>query len=65
MSTKPTGVHLQTNQMNASIQDLSSFAETLRGAAVMHGPAVVLDLCEGISVLLTPPGSPTIPRTTP
>ena len=53
MSTKPTGVHLQTNQMNASIQDKSYFAEKLRGAAVMYGPAVVLDLCEGISVLLT------------
>src|SRR5215212_10505018 len=34
-------------------QDKSYMAEKLRGAAVMYAPAVVLDLFEGISVLLT------------
>ena len=46
-------MHLQTNRMNASGQDKTYVAEKLRGAAVMYGPAVVLFLFEGISVLLT------------
>jgi hypothetical protein len=53
MSTEPTGVHLQTDRMNASGQDKTYIAEKLRAAAVMYGPAVVLDLFEGISVLAT------------
>ena len=53
MSTEPTGMHLQTDRMNASGQDKTYVAENLRGAAVMYGPAVVLDLFEGVSVLLT------------
>lgn len=53
MSTEPTWMHLQTNRMNASGQDKTYVAEKLRGAAVMYGPAVVLFLFEGISVLLT------------
>jgi hypothetical protein len=39
--------------MNVSWQDKTYIAEQLRGAAVMYGPAVVLDLYEGISVLVT------------
>jgi hypothetical protein len=53
MSTEPTWMHLQTNRMNASGQVKTYVAEKLRGAAVMYGPAVVLDLFEGVSVLLT------------
>jgi hypothetical protein len=53
MSTEPTGVHLQTERTNASGQDKTYVAAKLRGAAVMYGPAVVLDLFEGISVLVT------------
>jgi hypothetical protein len=54
MSTQQTELHPQTNQMNASSgQDKTYTSEKLRGAAVMYGPAVVLDLFEGISVLLT------------
>jgi hypothetical protein len=53
MSTEPPWMHLQTNRMNASGQDKTYVAEKLRGAAVMYGPAVVLDLFEGSSVLLT------------
>jgi hypothetical protein len=56
MSTEPIGVHLQTDRMNASGQDKTYIGEKLRGAAVMYGPAVVLDLFEGISVLLTASG---------
>ena len=39
--------------MNASGQDKTYTGEKLRGAAIMYGPAVVLDLFEGISVLIT------------
>jgi hypothetical protein len=53
LSTEPTGVHLQTDRMDTWGQNKTSIAERLRSAAVMYGPAVVLDLCEGISVLLT------------
>jgi hypothetical protein len=38
--------------MSTSGQDKMYTAEKLRGAAVMYGPAIVLDLFEGISVLL-------------
>src|SRR5215211_9144648 len=52
MSTQPEEAHPQTDQINASSQDKNYIAEKLRGAAVMYGPAVVLDLFEGTSVLL-------------
>src|SRR5215218_1614048 len=53
MSTQLKEMHSQPNQMNVSWQDKTYIAEQLRGAAVMYGPAVVLDLYEGISVLVT------------
>jgi hypothetical protein len=57
MSTQPTELHPQTNQMNASSgQDRTYIAQKLRGAAVMYGPAVVLDLFEGISVFVMASG---------
>jgi len=52
MSTQPEEAHPQTDQINASSQDKNYIAEKLRGAAVMYGPAIVLDLFEGTSVLL-------------
>src|SRR5215211_5607087 len=56
MSTQPEEAHPQTDQINASSQDKNYIAEKLRGAAVMYGPAVVLDLFEGTSVLLMASG---------
>jgi len=53
MSTQLKEMHSQPNQMNVWWQDKTYIAEQLRGAAVMYGPAVVLDLYEGISVLVT------------
>ena len=52
MSSEPTEVYLQADQMNLSGQNKTYVAEKLRGAAVMYAPAVVLDLFEGISVLV-------------
>jgi len=52
MSTQPEEAHPQTDQINASSQDKNYIVEKLRGAAVMYGPAIVLDLFEGTSVLL-------------
>src|SRR5215213_6524278 len=53
MSTQLKEMHSQPNQMNVSWQVKTYIAEQLRGAAVMYEPAVVLDLYEGISVLVT------------
>jgi hypothetical protein len=53
MSSEPTEVYLQADQMNLSGQKKTYITEKLRGAAVMYAPTVVLDLFEGISVLVT------------
>jgi hypothetical protein len=62
MITEPTEVNPQTNQMNTSGQDKTYITAKLRGAAVMYGPAVALDLFEGISVLVAAFGKLPDPR---
>ena len=62
MSAEPTEAHPQIDQMSTSGLDKTYTAEKLRGAIVMYGPAVVLDLYEGFSVLVTALGKLPDPR---
>jgi hypothetical protein len=62
MSTKLTAVRPQTNQMSGSGQEKAYIAEKVRGAAVMYGPSIALDLFQGVSVLATALGRLPDPR---
>jgi hypothetical protein len=58
-SMSPEPVETQDHseyQKRASGQDKTYIGEKLRGAAVMYGPAVVLDIFEGISVFVMASG---------
>ena len=53
MDREPLDTHDHPEQRRSVSQDEDYMAEKLRGAAVMYAPAVLLDLFEGISVLVT------------
>jgi hypothetical protein len=53
MDNQPVETHDHPEQRGSVPQNKTYVAEKLRGATVMYAPAVVLDLFEGISVLLT------------
>ena len=57
MDSQPVEMHDHPERRGSTPQDKTYMAEKLRGAAVMYAPAVVLDLFEGISVLVTAFGS--------
>jgi hypothetical protein len=63
MSTENVETHTNTvRRESPSRQDKTYFAEKLRGAGVMYAPAILLDLFEGVSVLLTAFGRLPDPR---
>src|SRR3712207_1460787 len=53
MDSEPVEKPNHPEQQGSAPQDKIYMAEKLRGAVVMYAPAVVLDLFEGISVLVT------------